>query len=237
MNKLHTESLVLVFFPEKSVIFLVTLKMIQNMDVVCYVRKSSADQNWERQIVNLKEIAEQKNWNVVRTFCESISGTTKANTRKEFNEMMRYIEQRNIKIILISEISRMGRRVTDILTTIESIHEKSISLYIQQFNMLSFENGKENPTVKLLCQMMSIGAEMENTLRKDRQREGIALAKLQNKYTGKKNGAKASKEKVLTKYSDVADLLQKSSLSVRKIAKISKRSINTVRKVKELLVA
>jgi len=207
------------------------------MDVVCYIRKSSADQNWERQSVNLKEIAEQKNWRVVRTFCESISGTTNANSRKEFNEMMRYVDQKNIKIILISEISRLGRRVTDILTTIESIHQKSISLYIQQFNMLSFENGKENPTVKLLCQMMAIGAEMENTLRKDRQAEGIALSKLQNKYSGRKIGAKANKEKVLAKYSDVAVLLQKSSLSIRKIAKISNRSINTVRKVKELLAA
>jgi DNA invertase Pin-like site-specific DNA recombinase len=151
--------------------------------------------------------------------------------------MMKYVVQKNLKTILISEISRLGRRVTDILNTIESIHALGVSIFIQQFNMLSFENGKENPTVKLLCQMMAIGAEMENTLRKDRQAEGIALAKLQNKYTGKKIGAKASKEKVLSKYSDVADLLQKSSLSVRKIAKISKRSINTVRKVKELLVA
>ena len=207
------------------------------MNVVTYLRVSSTDQNSDRQLINLKEIAGQKNWVVVRNFTEKISGTTKANERREFSEMLKYVEKNNIKIVMISEISRLGRRVTDILNTIESLHDKGIALYIQQFNMLSIENGKENPTVKLLCQMMSIGAEMENNLRKERQREGVVLAKLQQKYKGRKTGAKASPEKVFEKYSDVVDLLQKSELSVRRIASISKRSINTVRKVKELLVA
>ena len=207
------------------------------MNVVTYLRVSTTDQNAERQLVNLKEIASQKAWTVTRNFTEKVSGTTKANDRREFTEMMKYVEKNDIKLVMISEISRLGRKVTDILTTIESLHEKGIALYIQQFNMLSYENNKENPTVKLLCQMLAIGAEMENNLRKERQREGVALAKLQNKYAGRKTGAKASKEKVLEKYSDVVDLLQKSELSVRRIASISKKSINTVRKVKELLVA
>jgi len=207
------------------------------MNVVTYLRVSTTDQNSDRQLINLKEIAEQKNWSVVRNFTEKISGTTKANDRREFSEMLKYVEKNGIKLVMISEISRLGRKVTDILNTIESLHDKGIALYIQQFNMLSYENNKENPTVKLLCQMMSIGAEMENNLRRERQREGVALAKLQNKYSGRKEGAKASPEKVLEKYSDVVDLIQKSELSIRRIASISKRSINTVRKVKELLVA
>jgi len=204
------------------------------MDVVCYVRKSTEDQNWERQLVNLKEIAEEKGWTMVRTFSESISGTTIANTRREFNAMMKYVEQKNIKIILISEISRLGRRVTDILNSIETIHQKGISIYIQQFNMLSYENGKENPTVKLLCQMMAIGAEMENTLRKDRQTEGIAVAKLQGKYQGRKEGAIANKEKYFKKYKTVLELLERSELSVRRIAVITGHSVNTVRRIKHL---
>ena len=204
------------------------------MEVVCYVRKSTTDQNWERQLVNLKEIAEQRKWNVIRTFCESISGTTKANSRREFNEMLKYIESKGIKLIMVSEVSRLGRRVTDILNTIESLHERGVALYIQQFNMLSYENGKENPTVKLLCQMMAIGAEMENTLRKDRQTEGIAVAKLQGKYQGRKEGAIANKEKYFKKYKNVLELLGRSELSVRRIAMITGHSVNTVRRIKQL---
>lgn len=204
------------------------------MDVVCYVRKSTEDQNWERQLVNLKEIAEEKGWTMVRTFSESISGTTKANSRREFTEMLKYAEVKGIKLIMLSEVSRLGRRVTDILNTIELLHEKGIALYIQQFNMISLEDGKENPTVKLLCQMMSIGAELENNLRKERQREGIAIAKIQNKYCGRKEGAVADKDNLFKKYRNVLDLLDKSELSIRRIATITGHSINTVRRIKKL---
>lgn len=204
------------------------------MDVVCYVRKSTEDQNWERQRVNLKEIAEEKGWTMVRTFSESISGTTKANSRREFTEMLKYAEVKGIKLIMLSEVSRLGRRVTDILNTIELLHEKGIALYIQQFNMISLEDGKENPTVKLLCQMMSIGAELENNLRKERQREGIAIAKIQNKYCGRKEGAVADKDNLFKKYRNVLDLLDKSELSIRRIATITGHSINTVRRIKKL---
>jgi DNA invertase Pin-like site-specific DNA recombinase len=65
-----------------------------------------------------------------------------------------------------------------VLNFVELLHEKSIALYIQQLNMLTMENGKENPIAKMLLQMLSIGAEMENNQRKIRQYEGIQLAKL-----------------------------------------------------------
>ena len=94
---------------------------------------------------------------------------------------------------MVSEISRIGRRVVDILTTVDTFHKRGIAVYVQQFNMLSFEGGKENPMVMMLLQMLSIGAELENNLRKNRQREGIALAKLQQKYVGRREGSKANK--------------------------------------------
>lgn len=61
---------------------------------------------------------------------------------------------------------------------VELLHEKGIALYIQQFNMLTMENGKENPVAKILLQMLCIGAEMENSQRKIRQIGGIHLAKI-----------------------------------------------------------
>ena len=83
--------------------------------------------------------------------------------------------------------------------------------------------------------MLSIGAEMENNMRKERQMEGIQLAKLNGKYTGRKKGTKADPDYILKKYEDISDLILKSDLSLRRIAGISGRSINTVRKVKMML--
>jgi DNA invertase Pin-like site-specific DNA recombinase len=207
------------------------------MDAIIWSRVSSLSQDNQRQILNLKEIANQKDWNVRRVFEEKVSGTIKATERKEYNKLLEYLLQNDIKLVLISEISRIGRKVVSILNVVDTFHKHGIGIYVQQFNMISFENGKENPMVMMLLQMLSIGAELENNLRKNRQAEGIALAKLQNKYSGKKIGSKANKEKQLQKYSDVVDLLKKSDLSIRRISSITNKSINTVRKVKQLMAA
>ena len=208
-----------------------------HLEVVIFSRVSSDSQDNQRQVVNLKAVAVEKGWNVRRVFQETVSGTIKTTERKEFTKLLEYVETNGIKLVLVSEISRIGRRVVDILTTVETFHKKGVAVYIQQFNMVSLEDGKENPMVMMLLQMLSIGAELENSQRKIRQREGIALAKLQQKYSGRRVGAKANKEKQLAKYKDVVDLLKKSDLSLRRIAGITERSVNTVIKVKKLLAA
>ena len=100
--------------------------------------------------------------------------------------------------------------------------------------MLTMENGKENPVAKMLLQMLSIGAEMENSQRKIRQNEGIQLAKINGVYNGRVNGAKSNPSVLMNKYQNISDLLDKSDLSVRRIARITGHSINTVRKIKQL---
>lgn len=207
------------------------------MDSIIWSRVSSLTQDNLRQVSNLKQVASEKGWNVKRVFEEKVSGTVKSTERKEFQKILDYTDQYGIKLILISEISRIGRRVVDVLNVVDNFHRRGIAIYVQQFNMVSMENGKENPMVMLLLQMMSIGAEMENNLRKIRQAEGIAIAKLQQKYKGRVAGGQANKETQLMKYADVVDLLKKSDLSIRRIASITTRSINTVRKVKQLISA
>ncbi len=207
------------------------------MEAIVWSRVSSESQQNLRQVSSLKQVATEKGWKVKRVFEEIVSGTVKSTDRKVFNKILEYTEQNNIKLVLISEISRIGRKVVDILTVVDNFHKRGIALYVQQFNMVSMEDGKENPMVMLLLQMMSVGAEMENNLRKIRQEEGIVLAKLQQKYTGRATGGAANKEKQLQKYADVVDLIRKSDLSIRRIASISGRSINTVRKVKQLISA
>jgi DNA invertase Pin-like site-specific DNA recombinase len=207
------------------------------MEAIIWSRVSSTSQDNQRQVLNLKQVAGEKGWTVKRVFEEKVSGTVKSTDRKEFNKLLEYLIQNDIKLVLISEISRIGRKVVDILNVVDTFHKRGIAIYVQQFNMVSMQDGKENPMVMLLLQMMSIGSEMENNLRKVRQSEGIALAKLQQKYNGRVEGSKANKDNQLQKYSDVVDLLKKSELSIRRISTITSRSINTVRKVKQLLVA
>ena len=77
-------------------------------------------------------------------------------------------------------------------------------------------------------------AEMENNQRKIRQHEGIQLAKINGVYNGRVNGAESNPSVLMNKYQNILDLLDKSDLSVRRIAGITGHSINTVRKIKQL---
>ena len=202
------------------------------MNAVIYSRVSSQSQENERQIVELRQIASEKGWIVKRVFKEKISGTIDSNQRPEFNNMLKYLDQhKDINILMASEVSRLGRRVVDVLNTVDILHKKEIGIFLPRFRELTYENGKENPTTKLLLQMFSIGAEMENDLRRQRQLEGIQLAKIKNKYQGRKNGAKGNPTKILKKYKDIVDLVGKSDLSLRRIAVITGHSVNTVLKV------
>ena len=204
------------------------------MEAIIYSRVSSLSQDFERQLINLKIVAHEKGWHVKRTFQEKISGTVKSGSRNEFKMLLEYIDKTPVQVIMTSEISRIGRRVVDVLNFVELLHEKGIALYIQQFNMLTMENGKENPVAKMLLQMLSIGAEMENNQRKIRQYEGIQLARMKGVYNGRVNGAKSNRSALLNKYQNVSDLLDKSELSMRRIAGITGHSINTVKRIKHL---
>ncbi len=200
-----------------------------------YTRISSDSQNDLRQLSNLRRIAEEKKWEVKRVFQDTISGTIKTEKRPEFNKMLHYIESNDVDIVLVSEVSRIGRRVVDVLSSVEKLHEMGVGIYIQQFNIITFHQGKEDPIAKMLLQMLSIGSEMENNMRRDRQLEGIKLAKLNQKYQGRKKGAKADPADLLKKYQNVVDLLKKSDLSLRRITSITGHSINTVRKVAAII--
>jgi DNA invertase Pin-like site-specific DNA recombinase len=204
------------------------------METLIYSRVSSESQDNQRQIINLKTVAQEKGWHVRRTFEEKISGTVKSGSRIEFKALLDYIDKTPVQVVMVSEISRVGRRVVDVLNFVELLHEKGISLYIQQFNLLTMENGQENPIAKMLLQMLSIGAEMETNQRKIRQIEGIKLAQLKHVYSGRRRGAKTAPASILEKYHNISDLLEKSELSVRRIAGITGHSINTVRKIKLL---
>lgn len=205
------------------------------MEAVIYVRVSSKEQDYKRQIENLKARAEAKGWNCRRVFSEKISGTIKADKRSEYNKMLQYAKENKVDIIMFSEVSRIGRRVIDVLNIVEELHKLKLIVYVQGLDMLSYEGGKENGIFTMLLQMLSIGAEMENNMRKERQRQGIELAKAKGAYKGRIKGSKQSAEAILQKYSDVVDWIENGSLSLSKIAQKLGYSQNTVLKVNRIL--
>lgn len=206
------------------------------MDICIYGRVSTEGQDYNRQLVNLKNIAKERNWNVRRIFTDKISGNVQSESRPAFKQMVKYMESNGISIVAVSEVSRLSRTVLGVLQTVETLHKNGIGIYVQQFNMISLEGNKENPMVMLLLQVLAMGAQMENSIRAERQAQGIQIAKLKGKYSGRSKGATKSRVAYLNDYKDVTQLIEKSDLSLRKISSLTNHSINTVRKVKQMMV-
>jgi DNA invertase Pin-like site-specific DNA recombinase len=88
-----------------------------NNTAVIYSRVSSLGerQSNERQIEDLKILAKQKNYTIEKIYEEKISGAKKNVERPILTECLEYCFSKNIRILLISELSRLGRNVDEVL--------------------------------------------------------------------------------------------------------------------------
>jgi DNA invertase Pin-like site-specific DNA recombinase len=95
--------------------------------------------------------------------------------------------------------------------------------------------GKENPISKLIISILGIVGEMERVQIKERQIEGIKLAKLKNAYTGRKKGSNETILSFLSKEKNkkALDYLKK-GYKVVEVAKLTDLHINTITKIKKL---
>lgn len=138
---------------------------------IAYIRVSTVEQNEERQIKAL----EVKN--IHKFYIEKASA--KDTNRPKLNEMLDYIRQGDT--VYIQDFSRLARNVKDLLKIVEQLQEK-------QVNLISLkENIDLNSAVgKLQLTMLGAIYEFERSIAKERQAEGIAIAKAKGKYKGRK---------------------------------------------------
>ena len=138
---------------------------------IAYVRVSSLDQNEARQRDTLKK------YNIDRWFIEKASG--KDINRPGLQEMLDYIREDDI--VYVEEFSRLGRSTADLLNTVKKIEDLGAKF-------VSVKEGfdTKTPAGKLQMTMLAAVAEFERTMILERQREGIAIAKRNGKYKGRK---------------------------------------------------
>ena len=142
------------------------------MSNIAYVRVSTVEQNEQRQIEGIKSRTEIDKW-----FKEKVSGKNKQ--RKELMSMIDYV--RSGDKIYIESFSRLSRSTKDLLELIELFKEKNVELISLKENL-----DTSTPTGRLLVSMIASINEFERENLLERQREGIAIAKREGKYTGRK---------------------------------------------------
>ena len=141
---------------------------------VAYVRVSTEEQNEARQIEALKKHGIEK-W-----FTEKISG--KSMDRPKLQAMLDYVREGDT--VYIHDFSRLARSTKDLLEIVERLQAKSVHLVSNKENL---DTG--TPTGKLMLTMIAAINEFERQNLLDRQREGIAIAKRNGVYKGRKKVA------------------------------------------------
>lgn len=190
-----------------------------------YVRVSSQTQNPARQLA--KAHPDEK------IFIDVCSGSIPFNDREQGKELLRSIEAKEIDYITTSSIDRLGRNTFDIQQTLNWLTEQGITVRIENLgNLESLVKGKANPIFKMITDVLANVASMEREAIRERQAEGIAIAKAQGKFSGKRNKPSASDADILFKYKSVVKELKSGKNSLRNIAKLCDFSLGTVQKVK-----
>lgn len=138
---------------------------------VGYVRVSTIDQNPARQEAMLKDMGVEK------IFMDKLSG--KNLERPQFKEMMQFI--RSGDELFIESFSRLSRDVKDLLRTVETLEQKGVKLISKKENI-----NTSTPQGRLMLGMFAILSQFEREMMLERQKEGIAIAKAEGKYKGRK---------------------------------------------------
>lgn len=205
---------------------------------VIYARVSSQNdrQDTKRQVQDLERYAESQNLRVLKVYEEHISGAKKIEERQVLSECLEYCTSHSVKILLVSELSRLGRSTLQVLRSLEILHEAKVSVYIQNIGISSLQpNGEVNPIASI---MITILAEMSNIERSNiqyRLNSGRKQYIERGGKLGRKPGSCKTTEQMKEEYKEVISLLKK-DYSIRNVAKLTGCSVQTVQTVKNLFI-
>lgn len=205
------------------------------MKVVIYARVSTKGQDYDRQLVELREYARKMEYEVVAEFTEKISGAKKVEERQALIELLAYTETHKVDKVLIYECSRLSRRAVDFLSVIENLTAKRISVYILQNGLETLlPNGQPNPIAQLVLGILAQFNSMERGLIRSRMESGYNHFRQQGGQVGRKVGYRKTEEQMRADYPKEIQLLKK-GLSLRNIQAITQTSVNTLRKLKNFI--
>ena len=137
-----------------------------------YVRVSSYDQNEGRQLEHMDDTD--------RTFTDKASG--KDAERPQLQELLSYAREGDT--IVVHSMDRLARNVDDLRRIVQQQTKRGIKVQFIKEN-LTF-TGDESPMANLMLSVLGAVAQFERDLIKERQREGIALAKQRGAYRGRR---------------------------------------------------
>jgi len=147
--------------------------------VFAYLRVSTDEQELDSQKLGVLDYAKKRDLQPLKFVSEKISGSVPASERTLGKELLPNLQQGDV--LIVAEISRLGRSVVDILSTLKLLAEKGVSVHVVKGNMQL----DESLNSKILTTVLGLTAEIERELIRQRTKEGQARAKAAGKHIGR----------------------------------------------------
>lgn len=209
------------------------------MRAVVYARVSSMNdrQSTDRQVADLMAYAEFSRLEVINVFEEKISGAKRNSERPILIEALEFCRKEHVDMLLVSELSRLGRNAFEVLETVKGLVDDKINLYLQKEKItLLDEDRLPSLFAPIMIATLSTCAQLERENIKFRLNSGRQLYIERGGKLGRKQGSVKSMEKKKEEYKDVISYLKK-GISIRNVAKLSGKSVSTVQRIRKEFIA
>ena len=192
-----------------------------NNKAVIYSRVSTTNgQTVDNQLKVLREVAEKKGLEIVKEISdEGISGAKGRDEREGFDELIKGAVKKEFDIILVWDVSRLGRSLKHLVSFLEDVQSAKCDLYIHQ-------SGIDTSTAsgKMMFGMLSVFSEFERSLIRERVIAGQQRAKAEGKHIGRKTNLTDGVRTAVYQ-------LRQNNVPIKRIAKDLQIGVGTVYKV------
>lgn len=197
---------------------------------IAYTRVSTNSQDLQNQKLEILEYADRNRFQIDQWLQIKISSRKSVKDRL-IDQLLENLETGDC--LIVSELSRLGRSVSQIITIIDTLIKKQVKVIIIKQNMVI--NGHNDMQTKVMITMFSLFAEIERDLISERTKNGIARARAEGKLIGRPRGN--GKSKLNDKQDEIIGLLQKdvSKASIAKILDVTPQALNHFIKTRKLI--
>ena len=202
------------------------------MKRIClFVRVSTEKQDYDRQINELTKYCEERNFAITKTIATQISG--RKDIRPDIEELLLAAKNNEFDSVLVTEISRLGRKAKDLRLTIDTLHELKKTILFKNLGGLESldENGNESFVTNVIISIYTELAQEEVRILRERIKSGIQNFKKKGGIMGRRLYKEENPQEFLDKYINIlpeiytlsiADLMTKYDLSKGTVVKIRK---------------
>jgi DNA invertase Pin-like site-specific DNA recombinase len=185
--------------------------------VCLYARVSTKDQTCERQLVELREVAKNHDWDIVDEYVdEGISGSKKS--RPELDRMLKDAISRKFEMVVTLELSRLGRSVSNMCQIVDLLKSKKIDLFIKNQNIST-----DTIVGEFFFNIINSVSQYEKDLISERVVSGLENARKKGRIGGKKPITVETRDKIIE--------MKKFGFSFRNIKSELKVGNDTINKV------